>query len=93
MSVHAVAQSLMQYVPSQEQISEKFSTFVPNGAQNLSKFAVPIIATIALSSFNGVSAGPASYATCVASCLALATPALTPACLVGCVALAGPWCP
>ena len=86
-------QSSRQMIPSQEQVTGKFSTLIPKVSINLNKAALLAFAIFALASFPGADAGPVSYGVCVAACLALATPVAMPACLVGCIGLSGPWCP
>ena len=50
------------------------------------------IALEALSNISGASAGPVTYAACLAGCAFAAPPAI-PFCLAACSVSLGPWCP
>ncbi len=93
MSISTVSVSMQQWIPSLGIMEGKYSLSLPRIARNLNKVAIPAIALFAFSFLSSAEAGPASYATCIAVCMSLATPVALPACTVGCLALAGPWCP
>lgn len=54
--------------------------------------ATSAIAVEALASLTMASAGPVTYAACVAACSFAAPPAMA-ACLAACAISLGPWCP
>lgn len=54
--------------------------------------ATSAVAVEAIASLTVASAGPITYALCVAACATAAPPAL-PACLAACAIGLGPWCP
>jgi len=73
--------SMGQYIPSTEQVAQKFTTNLPTIAKNLSKVALPALALIALSNMATAEAGPIAYVTCMASC------PINPCCSVTCLPL------
>lgn len=67
---------------------------------NINKVAIPAITFLAFSSFNVISAGPISYATCIAACQVVAVATTGPgataafiACTKACLPLAMPFLP
>ena len=86
MLIQTIGQTVQQYIPSREQVVEKFSISLPQIVHNTSKVALPAIALFALANIPGVDGGPLAYGICVAWCTALASPVLLPACIIGCIA-------
>lgn len=93
MIIHSMTRAAEGILPYGRPQAGKFSLNFPEIGKSLNRIAIPVIAILAIASLPGADAGPASYGTCVAMCMSLATPVFLPACLAGCVGLTGPWCP
>ncbi|MDN3506022.1 MAG: hypothetical protein P0S96_02195 [Simkaniaceae bacterium] len=93
MLISNLVRPVQQGVTPPGRVEGKYSLNLPVVAKKINRIAIAALVLYALANLPGAEAGPASYATCIASCLALATPVAAPACTVGCLALAGPWCP
>jgi len=57
MELRAIGQSFQQLIPSQEQVVRKFSTSLPEIANNLTKIALPAIMLYAACNVPGAEAG------------------------------------
>jgi hypothetical protein len=85
MSLETVCKSVQQYIPSREQVINRFADVLPRIARNTNMIAIPAITLFALTNLPTVDAGPVAYGVCTAYCVAFATPVLLPACLVACI--------
>jgi len=66
--VSSFSQVAQQYMPSQHQVVDKFSTTLPKVARFVNEMAVPIMALLLLSNIQGAGGTPAAYAACCAAC-------------------------
>lgn len=78
-----------------EGLSEKAIGMLPNARTVCKAVGTMAVATLAIEALSDmtVSAGPVTYALCVAACDLIGTPAALPMCVAACMPTLGPWCP
>ena len=91
MAISSVSNTSLQSIASEpKQDYGKYSTRILNGAQKLIKLALPLIF---MANLPGVSAGPITYAACMAGLTAGTAGAGAPLAWATCLPFLGPWCP